>query len=54
MKKNPRLLKSFQSATVDITVAERMCWERYDEVKSMGRIVLRDRGQTVCVGIVVA
>ena len=49
-KKRPRILKSFQTATIEISLLKKICIERYDDHPSLGRLVLRLEGQTVGVG----
>ncbi|QDZ17810.1 GTP-binding elongation factor [Chloropicon primus] len=49
-KKKPRLLKSFQTATIELTLSETICVEKYEDYPSLGRLVLRLGGQTVGVG----
>ena len=50
MKKKPRILKSYQTATVEISLSKKICIERYEDYPSLGRVVLRLGGQTVGVG----
>ena len=50
IKKKPRILKSFQTATVELSLLKKTCVERYEDYPSLGRIVLRLGGQTVGVG----
>ena len=53
VKKRPRLLKSYQTATVEITMSDKVCVEKYEDFASLGRLVLRLGGRTVGVGKVV-
>ena len=50
IKRKPRLLKSFQTATIEIAMTEKICVERYEDHPSLGRLILRLGGQTVGVG----
>lgn len=49
-KKKPRILKSFQTATIELSLSKAICMEKYEDYPSLGRIVLRLGGQTVAVG----
>eukprot|EP00898_Chlorokybus_atmophyticus_P006570 jgi/Chlat1/6914/Chrsp52S06586 len=51
-KSKPRAIMKRQSALVDITPARPICLECYSDVRALGRIVLRDAGRTLAVGIV--
>ena len=50
IKKRPRLLKSFQTATVEVSLSKEICVENYADYPSLGRLVLRLGGSTVGVG----
>ncbi len=49
-KKKPRLLKSFQTASVQLHLAKSICVDTYKDCPSLGRLVLRVGGATVAVG----
>lgn len=51
-KKRPRVLLKGQSAEIEVTANRPMCLEMYSDCRALGRIVLRDGGQTLAVGIV--
>jgi len=51
-RSNPRVLPGGSSATVEITVNERLVLEEYNECRSLGRFVLRRGGDTVAVGLI--
>lgn len=51
-KKKPRAILKGQSAVVQITPVQPMCVELYSDFRTLGRIVLRDGGTTLAVGII--
>lgn len=51
-RNKPRALTSGVSATVEITVAERICVETYNDCRAMGRFVLRRGGETIAIGLI--
>ena len=51
-KRKPRVLLKNQSAVVEVTVHRAMCLEEYSVCRAMGRVILREGGQTLSVGIV--
>ena len=53
-KQRPRALLKGQSALVEVTPVQAICVELYSDFRALGRIVLRDGGQTLAVGIVTA
>lgn len=53
-KKRPRVLTRGQSAVIEVTALRATCFEPYADCRSLGRIVLREGGQTLAVGIVTA
>lgn len=53
-KKKPRVLTKNQSAVVEVTVLRAICLELYSDFRALGRVVLRDGGQTIAVGVVIS
>ena len=53
-KRKPRVLTKGQSAVVEVTVTRPTCLELYAECRALGRLVLREGGQTLAVGIITA
>ncbi|KAK9787261.1 hypothetical protein WJX73_009440 [Symbiochloris irregularis] len=51
-KQRPRAVLKGQSAVVQITPVQPMCVEVYSDFRTLGRIVLRDGGTTLAVGII--
>ena len=51
-KKKPRVLLKGQNAIVEVTISRPICLELYSECRALGRLVLREGGQTIAVGIV--
>lgn len=49
---NPRVLTGGVTATVEITLSERLVIEESNECKALGRFVLRRGGDTVAVGLI--
>ena len=49
---NPRVLSGGNTATVEITLSERLVIEESNECKALGRFVLRRGGETVAVGLI--
>ena len=54
IKAKPRCITSGASAQVELTFSKPICIETYAECKALGRFVLRQKGQTVAVGLVLA
>ena len=54
VKARPRVLTKGQTALVEVTVSRALCLELYTDFRALGRIALRDAGQTLAVGIVTA
>lgn len=52
LKRRPRAVLKGQSAVVEVTSVQSLCVELYADFRTLGRIVLRDGGQTLAVGIV--
>lgn len=52
-KKKPRVLLKGQSAVVEVSASRPMCLELYADCRALGRLVLREGGQTIAVGIIV-
>ena len=51
-KRNPRCLTRKASALVRVRLGEPMCLERFADFRALGRVVVREGGQTLAVGIV--
>ena len=51
-KKKPRVLTKNQSAIIEVTVLRAICLEQYSDCRALGRIILREGGQTLAVGVV--
>lgn len=51
-KKKPRVLTKNQSAVIEVTILRAMCLELYSDCRALGRVILRDSGQTIAVGLV--
>jgi len=51
-RKNPRVLSGGVTATVEITLSERLVIEESNECKALGRFVLRRGGDTIAVGLI--
>lgn len=53
-KVNPRVITGGTSATVEITLQEKICLERFVDCRALGRFVLRRGGDSIAVGIIEA
>eukprot|EP00934_Nitzschia_sp_Nitz4_P003075 Nitzschia sp. Nitz4//scaffold473_size5632//469//2538//NITZ4_009212-RA/size5632-augustus-gene-0.1-mRNA-1//1//CDS//3329552700//3065//frame0 len=51
-KERPRALTSGSSATVELTLSERVVVESFQECRALGRFVLRRGGHTIAVGVI--
>jgi elongation factor 1 alpha-like protein len=51
-RQNPRVLTGGLTATVEITLSERLVIEESNECKALGRFVLRRGGDTIAVGLI--
>jgi len=51
-RQNPRVLTGGMTATVEITLSEKIVIEASNECKSLGRFVLRRGGDTIAVGLI--
>lgn len=51
-RQNPRVLTGGATATVEITLSERLVIEESSECKALGRFVLRRGGDTIAVGLI--
>lgn len=49
---NPRVLTGGVTATVEITLSERLVIEASNDCKALGRFVLRRGGDTIAVGLI--
>lgn len=49
---NPRVLTGGMTATVEVTLSERLVIEESNDCKSLGRFVLRRGGDTIAVGLI--
>jgi elongation factor 1 alpha-like protein len=54
IKAKPRCITSGASAHIQLTLARPICIEKYSDCRALGRFVLRQRGQTVAVGLVLS
>ncbi|KAG5178193.1 P-loop containing nucleoside triphosphate hydrolase protein [Tribonema minus] len=52
IKARPRCVPSGATAHVQLTLSRPICVERYSDCRALGRFVLRQKGQTVAVGLV--
>lgn len=52
-KGRPRFVRKNQSAVVEVTTASPVCVERYDDLRPLARILLRQNGVTIAAGRVV-
>eukprot|EP00574_Skeletonema_japonicum_P003872 CAMPEP_0201723832 /NCGR_PEP_ID=MMETSP0593-20130828/7731_1 /ASSEMBLY_ACC=CAM_ASM_000672 /TAXON_ID=267983 /ORGANISM="Skeletonema japonicum, Strain CCMP2506" /LENGTH=624 /DNA_ID=CAMNT_0048214975 /DNA_START=155 /DNA_END=2029 /DNA_ORIENTATION=- len=52
LRLNPRVLTGGVTATVEITLSERLVIEESNECKALGRFVLRRGGDTIAVGLI--
>lgn len=52
LKKNPRCLGNNTCAIVEITTSNRMCVEKYADLKELGRVMLRVEGVTIAAGFI--
>ena len=53
-KRRPRAVLQGQTAILEITPVQPMCAELYADFRALGRIVLRNSGQTLAIGIITA
>lgn len=53
-KQRPRAVLKGQTAVLEINPVRPLCLELYADFRALGRVVLRDGGQTLAVGIVTA
>jgi len=51
-KERPRVLPGGASATVEMTLQDRICMEKYTDCRALGRFVLRRGGDTIALGII--
>lgn len=52
LKSKPRIINSNMAAVVDITLDHPICLEVYDNYPSLGRVQIREKGDTMAVGTV--
>lgn len=52
LKKNPRCLGNNTCAIVEITTTNRICVEKYADLKELGRVMLRVEGVTIAAGFI--
>lgn len=50
-KRRPRVLLAGQTAVVQVTAARAMCLQLYADCRPLGRVILRDSGRTIAVGV---
>lgn len=53
IKKNPKCVKSNECALIEIRTEETLCLELFSNLKSYGRVAIREKFKTVAVGVVV-
>ena len=53
IKANPKCLTKNQNALVCIRLEEKSCMELFSNYKSLGRITVRDRNETLASGIII-
>lgn len=53
IKKNPKCVKSNECALIEIRTDEMMCLELFSNLKSYGRVAIREKFKTMAVGVVV-
>jgi elongation factor 1 alpha-like protein len=51
-KSNPRVVTGGASATVEITLQEKICLESFADCRALGRFVLRRGGDSIAIGII--
>jgi len=51
-KERPRVLTRGVSASVELTVSEKIVMEAFSECRSLGRFVLRRGGETIAIGVI--
>ena len=52
IKRKPRCLLKNSSAVIEITTQRPICVELHNDVKQLGRIMLRQEGKTIAAGLV--
>lgn len=52
VKERPRCLTKYMTAVVELEAVDKVCLERFSNYKSLGRVTLRDRSETVMSGMV--
>ncbi len=52
VKKNPRCIGKNVGANVEITLNKRICIEKFDEYRELGRFTLRIDSHSIAAGIV--
>lgn len=52
MKTKPRIINSHMAAVVDVTLDNPICLEVYENYPSLGRVQIREKGDTMAVGTV--
>jgi len=52
LKERPRCLTKYMTAVIELEAADKVCLERFSNYKSLGRVTLRDRSETVMSGMV--
>lgn len=52
LKERPRCLTKYMTAVIELEAADKVCIERFSNYKSLGRVTLRDRTETVMSGMV--
>ena len=52
IKKKPKLLRSNDCAEIEIETEKRVCVETFANFKIFGRVIIREKNDTLCVGTV--
>ena len=53
IKKNPKCVKSGECALLEIATEEMMCLELFSNLKTYGRVAIREKFRTMAVGMIV-
>ena len=52
IKKNPKSIRSNDCAEIEIETEKRVCVELFSNFKIFGRVIVREKNDTLCVGTV--
>ena len=53
VRKKPRFLTKFNSGVVELISDVKVCLEKHSNCRGLGRVTLREGGETIMAGIVV-